>query len=77
MLHKYGNNNGDAFYLSEFLCDCEREAIVVSLENLATFPFIQERLLHGSLTLHGWYFDIEDGAMSIFDEQSQQFKQVD
>jgi carbonic anhydrase len=28
-------------------------------------------------TLHGWYFDIEDGAMSVFDEQSKQFKQVD
>ncbi|MFM5960274.1 MAG: carbonic anhydrase, partial [Dolichospermum sp.] len=46
-------------------------------ENLATFPFIQTRLAQGNLTLHGWYFDIEDGAMSVFDEQSKQFKQVD
>jgi len=60
-----------------FLCDCEREAIKVSLENLATFPFIQTRLAQGNLTLHGWYFDIEDGAMSVFDEQSKQFKKVD
>ncbi len=60
----------------EFLCNCEREAIVVSLENLATFPFIQARLAKGNLTLHGWYFDIEDGAMSVFDQHNKQFKQV-
>ena len=61
---------------SAFLCGCEQEAIKVSLENLASFPFIQQRVAQNSLTLHGWYFDIEDGAMSVFDDKSEQFKQV-
>ena len=32
ILHKYGNNNGDAFYLSEFLCDCLKRIDKKNLE---------------------------------------------
>jgi len=33
ILHKYGNNNGDAFYLSEFLCDCLKRIDKKNLED--------------------------------------------
>ena len=62
---------------ASFLCSCEQEAIKVSLENLESFPFINSRVQMGGLTLHGWYFDIEDGVMSVFDRHYKQFKQVD
>jgi len=32
ILHKYGNNNGDAFYFSEFLCDCLKRIDKKNLE---------------------------------------------
>ena len=42
---------------------CEQKAILVSLNNLKTFPWIRERVEQGLLTLHGWYFDIERGEL--------------
>jgi carbonic anhydrase len=42
---------------------CEQRAILVSLDNLMTFPWIRERVQRGALILHGWYFDIEHGQL--------------
>lgn len=41
----------------------ERAAIRGSLDNLHTYPWIQERLADGSLHLHGWWFDLETGDL--------------
>lgn len=42
---------------------CEQAAILVSLENLMTYPWIARRVKAGSLHLHGWYFDIGQGEL--------------
>lgn len=52
---------------------CEQRAILVSLQNLQTFPWISERVAQGTLTLHGWYFDIEQGLLLGYDATTQQF----
>lgn len=44
---------------------CEKEAIRISLRNLMTFPFIQERTANRELELHGWYFCMETGKIEI------------
>jgi carbonic anhydrase len=44
---------------------CEREAVKVSLENLATFPWVAERAAAGRLQLRGAIFDIRSGVLSI------------
>ena len=41
----------------------ERQAVNVSLSNLITFPWVKRRVEEGSLTLHGWLFDLEAGAL--------------
>lgn len=38
-------------------------AILLSIENLRSFPFINERVSQGSLSLHGWYFDLREGEL--------------
>lgn len=43
----------------------EQEGVKVSIENLKTFPFIQEGLDAGTLTLLGAVFAIEDGKLRI------------
>lgn len=53
--------------------ECEQRAILVSLENLRTFPWITERVAAGKLTLHGWYFDIEQGQLLGLKEETCQF----
>lgn len=42
---------------------CEQRAILGSLNNLKTFPWIRERVEQGALTLHGWYFDMDNGEL--------------
>lgn len=45
----------------------EREAVVVSLGNLMTFPFVSERVEDGRLQLHGLWKDIRNGALEVYD----------
>lgn len=44
---------------------CEREAVKLSLDNLRTFPWIDERVADGRLKLHGASFDIRTGILSL------------
>jgi len=52
---------------------CEQAAILVSLENLLSFPWISQRVDAGTLTLHGWYFDMSQGELLGFDAATQMF----
>lgn len=55
-------------------CRCaERENIKQSLKNLMTFPYIKARVEAGTLTLHGWYFDIRTGALSAHQPGTDDF----
>jgi carbonic anhydrase len=53
---------------------CEQEAILVSLDNLLTFPWILERVAQRKLELHGWYFDLEHGDLLFYDVTSNRFQ---
>ena len=55
---------------------CEQQAILVSLNNLMTFPWIRERVEQGSLALHGWYFDIERGELLGYNATARQFEML-
>ena len=55
---------------------CEQQAILVSLGNLMTFPWIRERVEQGSLSLHGWYFDIERGELLGYDAAARRFEKL-
>ncbi len=52
---------------------CELEAIKISLENLRTFPFVAEAIRSRGMELVGAYFDIESGRLLEFDEQKNEF----
>ena len=56
---------------------CEQSAVLVSLENLMTFPAIRERVSDGRLHLHGWYIDIRSCTLHIYDPIQQCFEAVD
>jgi carbonic anhydrase len=44
-------------------CACEQASVLVSLENLLTFPWIFDRVMTGRVYLHGWYFDMKRGEL--------------
>lgn len=52
---------------------CEREAILVSLGNLLTFPWLKTRVDDGSLTMHGWYFNMTSGALERWSPKEKAF----
>jgi carbonic anhydrase len=56
--------------------ELELEAVKISLRNLRTFPWVQEREAAGELKLHGAYFAISDGALCVLDEGSGRFSPV-
>ena len=58
------------------LREMERRAIPVSMANLMTFPWVREAVEQGRLRLHGWWFDLEAGALLGHDEDSGEFKVV-
>ncbi len=51
----------------------ELAAVKVSLQNLRTFPCVQEKEAQGDLTLRGAYFAISDGVLHLLDEDSGDF----
>jgi carbonic anhydrase len=59
------NPGGDPAVLRRAL---EREGIKTSLENLRTFPCIQALEAKGRVKLHGTYFDIAEGSLSVLDQ---------
>lgn len=54
----------------------EQEAVIDSLDRLRTFPFIRRREEAGTLRLHGWFYGIGTGILSIYDAESGKFKDV-
>ena len=54
----------------------EREGVLVSLENLMTFPFVQARVESEELALHGLWMDIRNGGLEAYNSKSGIFEQV-
>ena len=52
---------------------CEQAAILISLENLLSFPWIRDRIDSSVLALHGWYFDIETGELLAYSAETATF----
>ena len=47
----------------ERVAELERQAVIVSLENLMTFPFVAAKVEAGEMSLHGLVHDIGDGRL--------------
>ena len=55
---------------------CEREAVLVSLKNLMTFPFVAKAVEEGELSLHGLWTDIGEGSLEYYAPEDDSFKPV-
>lgn len=70
-------DQGDINRLQQFPDVVERAAVRASVENLMTFPFVRERVEAGTLSLHGWWFDLETGDLWSIDPQTRIFLPVE
>ncbi len=51
----------------------EHEAVLVSLDNLGTFPFVEQAVAEGRLTLHGCWHDIGSGTLKYYSPEEGAF----
>lgn len=58
---------------AEQVPELERQAVVISLENLMTFPFIRDCLESGDLSLHGVIHDIAEGTLQEYNPETGNF----
>ncbi|MFD1883766.1 carbonic anhydrase [Paracoccus pacificus] len=54
----------------------EQQAVVVSLENLMTFPFVRAAVESEELSLHGLVHDISSGELSQYESGSGRFSVI-
>jgi carbonic anhydrase len=51
----------------------EKEGVKTAIKNLRTFPFISQLEDKGKLSLHGAYFDIATGTLSVLNHSRNEF----
>jgi carbonic anhydrase len=49
------------------------ENVLFALDNLHSYSCVQERLMDGSLRLHGWFFKIATAELFAYDPEKRQF----
>jgi carbonic anhydrase len=60
----------------EQLRELEKQSVLISLENLMTFPWLAEKVASGALTLHGMWTDIGEGGLEYYDPTATRFAPV-
>jgi carbonic anhydrase len=68
---RYGHLDGPQRMLAAV-----EENVLVQLENLRHFPFIEERLDKGKILLSGWVFQIETGEVYAYEPSHSQFVEL-
>jgi carbonic anhydrase len=61
---------------AEQITALEKQAVLVSLENLMTFPFVRSAVEEGELTLHGLWTQIGEGGLENYDPRTGGFVQI-
>ena len=61
---------------ADYLSRLEQANIVNSLDNLMTFPRLRKQIERGDVTLHGAYFGVASGDLSVLDRASGKFEPI-
>jgi carbonic anhydrase len=62
--------------LEDYLTKLEQASVVQTLANLVTFPCVRILAERGKLALHGAYFGVATGQLSVWDAASRTFVPV-
>ena len=54
----------------------EQVNVEQQLENLMTYPFVEERFDRGELNIYGWYYIIESGEILNYNMIKREFKPI-
>jgi len=59
--------------IEERVAALEKQAVIVSLENLMDFPFVKEAIANGDLSVHGLWHDIAEGEIEHYSAELEDF----
>jgi carbonic anhydrase len=62
--------------LEDYLARLEQASVIQTLNNLMTFPCVRILVERGKLALHGAYFGVATGQLSVWDAASRKFGPV-
>jgi carbonic anhydrase len=68
----YSHLEGD-----EFVVALTKENIISQMQHLRTHPCVASRLRGGTLEIQGWYYDIGEGTVEVYDPVSEKFVPMD
>jgi len=54
----------------------EKISVVYQLDNLLSYPGVKRRVDDGTLFLHGWHYNLEDGNIEYYDDENFEFKSL-
>jgi carbonic anhydrase len=60
----------------EYITKLEQASVVATIDNLMTFPCVKILVERGKLTLHGAYFGVATGRLSVRNPATGVFEQV-
>jgi carbonic anhydrase len=49
------------------------ENVLDSMEKMISFPAVERGLAAGTISMHGWVYDITEGAMRVYDVKTEEF----
>jgi len=55
---------------------CGHYSLIHSLENLHTFPWIEQKVKEGRLALHAWNFNMQKGILEAYDPAQKRFQEI-
>jgi len=68
MLEVNANHHKNIFELTE------KHNVIISLQRLMEYPYVQTKLLDKEINIEGWWFDIGSGKVEVFDFDTRFFK---
>ena len=54
----------------------EKNSLICQLENLLTYPIIQDSIKSEQLQIHGWYYNLKDASIEYYDKKSNTFHDI-
>ncbi len=55
----------------------EEVSVLFQLDNLMTYPTVEDRVKDGKLSLHAWHYNIESGEIFAYDEEREDYIPLD
>ena len=59
--------------LVTFVRRCEEGAVLLSIENLLSYDWLEKKVCEGTLHLHALYYDITAGTLNLWDAHKEDF----